>query len=313
MKYVIFKLTFCGNVHFGNGTLDSTGTTFCADTLFSALCCESIRNKKSTEEVDDFVSECRSGRLKFSDAMPFCQDTLFIPKPFLAVKSSDDGDSRLKKMYKKMNYIPVQELCRFADGEMNPEMVSEMLRNMGTYRVRAMVGIRGNEDPEPFSLGEYAFQNGYGLYFIAAYENDQILQKIKDIMTSLSYSGIGGKRSSGLGRFSFEMVSADDFFGDKLVIAKDSQTKMSLSVCLPQKEEMESAIDNSSYSLIKRSGFVASYSYSNSEKFQKKNDLYVFKAGSCFENCFQGDIYDVSAGGNHPVYRYAIPMFLGVR
>ena len=29
-------------------------------------------------------------------------------------------------------------------------------------------------------------------------------------------------------------------------------------------------------------------------------------------NCFAGDIYDVSEGGKHPVYRYAKPIFMGV-
>ena len=56
--------------------------------------------------------------------------------------------------------------------------------------------------------------------------------------------------------------------------------------------------------------FVASSDYA--EEWRKKKDLYVFTAGSCFVNCFAGDIYDVSEGGKHPVYRYAKPIFMGV-
>ena len=48
------------------------------------------------------------------------------------------------------------------------------------------------------------------------------------------------------------------------------------------------------------------------EEQRKKKTLYVFDAGSCFENSFEGAVYDVSNGGNHPVYRYAIPMFAGL-
>ena len=40
--------------------------------------------------------------------------------------------------------------------------------------------------------------------------------------------------------------------------------------------------------------------------------MYVFAAGSCFKNEFEGDIYDVTNGGSHPVYRYAKPLFMGV-
>ena len=42
MKYLIFKLIFNTAVHFGNGRLDSTGMTFYADTLFSALFKEAL-------------------------------------------------------------------------------------------------------------------------------------------------------------------------------------------------------------------------------------------------------------------------------
>lgn len=85
---------------------------------------------------------------------------------------------------------------------------------------------------------------------------------------------------------------------------------MLLSVALPADDELENALENASYLLEKRSGFVASSDYA--EEWRKKRDLYVFTAGSCFVNCFAGDIYDVSEGGKHPVYRYAKPIFMGV-
>ena len=34
--------------------------------------------------------------------------------------------------------------------------------------------------------------------------------------------------------------------------------------------------------------------------------------GACVINKYMGSVYDVSAGGRHPVYRYAKPMFLEV-
>ena len=93
-------------------------------------------------------------------------------------------------------------------------------------------------------------------------------------------------------------------------LQKKSDRYMLLSVALPADEELENAMENASYLLEKRSGFVASSDYA--EEWRKKRDLYVFTAGSCFVNCFAGDIYDVSEGGKHPVYRYAKPIFMGV-
>ena len=52
---------------------------------------------------------------------------------------------------------------------------------------------------------------------------------------------------------------------------------------------------------------MASYS----EMHLKKHDFYVFAPGAVFENRFEGDVFDVSIHGAHPVYRYAKPMFIG--
>ncbi len=85
---------------------------------------------------------------------------------------------------------------------------------------------------------------------------------------------------------------------------------MLLSTALPMENEMAIALEGASYLLEKRSGFVASDTYA--EEFRRKKDLYVFASGSCFINRFSGGVYDVSEGGCHPVYRYAIPLFMGV-
>ena len=43
-----------------------------------------------------------------------------------------------------------------------------------------------------------------------------------------------------------------------------------------------------------------------------RRKTFMVLAGSCFKIPYQGDIYDVSIYGKHPVYRYAIPIFMGV-
>ena len=85
---------------------------------------------------------------------------------------------------------------------------------------------------------------------------------------------------------------------------------MTLSLSLPDEEELESVLEFARYKLVKRSGFVASTNYA--DEFQRKKDFYLFEAGSCFKKMFKGNIYDVSAYGNHPVYRYAKGFFLEV-
>ena len=59
----------------------------------------------------------------------------------------------------------------------------------------------------------------------------------------------------------------------------------------------------------KRSGYVASENYADE---WKRKRIYMFFQRDRFEQRFEGDIYDVSDNGKHPVYRYAKALFLGV-
>jgi CRISPR type III-A-associated RAMP protein Csm4 len=75
--------------------------------------------------------------------------------------------------------------------------------------------------------------------------------------------------------------------------------------------ELEAVIPTANYSLVKRSGFVASSGYSDT--WQRKNDLVMFQSGSCFDRRFEGDVYDVSDNtGTHPVFRAGKPMFMRI-
>ena len=128
-------------------------------------------------------------------------------------------------------------------------------------------------------------------------------------MMSLSYVGIGGERSSGLGKFELLRGKPDGTLMG-LLDAEEADRYMLLSSALPSDEELEAVLTGSSNRLIKRSGFA--YSPFSDQSPLRKRDLYVFASGSCFVKRFAGDIYDVSDGSPHPVYRYARAMFMGV-
>ena len=126
----------------------------------------------------------------------------------------------------------------------------------------------------------------------------------------LSYTGIGGKKSSGLGKFDIVTGKFPEEFKNRL--SKTGKEYMTLAISLPSENELETVTDNSNsrYILKKRSGFVESESYSDT--FQRKKDIFMFQAGSCFTEKYLGDIFDVKGNGNHPVYRYGKPMWMEV-
>lgn len=314
MKFKIYKMDFSTPVHFGNGALDDVKNLFLADTLFSALCIESLKNK-GEEQLNKLVSLSKENKLLFSDAMPYIEDVLYLPKPFIKIETEQNGDSVLKKQYKKLKFLPVNDLENYLKGSLDVKKANQDFK-LGEEKINTKVVIsRDKSDNKPYSVGTFEFykkdenNKKSGLYFLVGYENSDDLFFVDDLLNSLGYTGIGGKISSGYGKFIAIPNEADE----KLLSLLNLENKnkfISLSTCLPKDEELEGSLKGASYTLQKRSGFVASFDYS--ENFLKKKDLYTFSAGSSFDKIFSGDVFDVSNEGNHPVYRYAKPLFIGV-
>ena len=302
MNYKIYKLEFTAPVHFGNGALNESALNFCADTLFSALYIEAL--KLGME--DELYSAVKDEKLLFSDAFPYIHGQYFLPKPMLYIEPKEQGDSKQKKQYKKLKYIPAEKLADYLAGELEPATCG--LHGLGQAYSQVMAAVRREDDTLPYRVGNYLFNEGCGLYIIAALEDTDTQYLLEDLLDSLSYTGIGGKRGSGKGRFVLRNGTAAEPV--LKLLTKTSGKYMLLSSALPQDAELEQALAGASYLLQKRSGFVYSQTYADEQ--MKKRDLYTMQAGSCFTSRFHGDIYNVSEGGAHAVYRYAKGLFMGV-
>lgn len=300
MNYKICKLEFNAPVHFGNGALSDSGKTFCADTLFSALYLEALKSG----QAEELYQRTKAGALLLSDAFPYVREEYFLPKPMVYIEPKESGNSVQKKCYKKLQYIPASALQDYLNGaEPEPEWD---LDGLGTESSQVMAAVRREEDTLPYVVGNFQFSKGCGLYCILAYEDDEDQYLAEDLLMSLSFTGIGGKRSSGKGRFNFKYgKNTADL--ESLLEKKTGRRSLLLSTALPREEELTEALVGSSYLLQKRSGFVLSEDYAPEQR--KKRDLFTMQAGSCFAHRFEGDIYDVSMGGAHPVYRYAKALF----
>lgn len=306
MKYQSYRMIFPVGIHLGNKLSDESMFTVLADTLFSALCQEAVMNGS----LDELVSAVKDNKLLISDAMPFIGDTYYIPKPLVKIQTESQGNSKLKKAFKKLSYIPSDKLEVYLKGQLDVEKENEKFSNLGVSTVRTSVAVSNLDKPSPYRVGVFNFNEGNGLYVIVGYEDDDTLYLVSDLLESLSFSGLGGHRSSGLGRFEYKFVK-EEFIQTILKRLNDnSKVKTSLSVALSTEEELPTVIEGSRCKMLKRSGFVASTTYA--DEYLRKNDLYVFSAGSTFTKDFLGDVYDVSNNGRHSVYRYAKPMLMGV-
>ena len=303
----IFKFAFHSGVHFGAGQLEDSEIVLHADTLFSALFQVALKHGNGDEKR--LLNLVKSDKLKISDLFPYMNSNrYFLPKPLVYVAGNqEEVSSTVRKAYKNMKYIAEDVFEEYLQGAMPFERTDD-LKNLGKSDMRTVATIRMEEETLPYRIGTYYFEEGNGLYCIAQYEEDDIYYFLSELLDELSYEGIGGKRSSGLGRFGLYQDKLPEKL-EKMLGAQTDQN-VTLSASLPTDEELEAVIANSRYQILKRSGFVASEHYSNA--YMRKKDLYVFAAGSVFDRRYLGDVYDVSDGGSHPVYRYAKPLFIGI-
>ena len=306
LKYSIFKMEFKGSDHFGDGSLESTRVSFFADTLFSALCIEAIKQNETIFKT--LLNDVKTGRLCISDAFPYINNEYYIPKPMSRIESDNEGDSVAKKAYKNMNYIPACLIPEYINGVFPRERTDD-IEKLGKNSVRTFVSLRGETESKPYRVGVFDFEAGAGLYVIAGCADEGVKAYLAELLDGLSLSGLGGKRYSGLGRFSL-FLEKEIASQIEERLTSEYKRYMTLSVSLPKEDEISKVLTSAEYKMEKRSGFVQSDIYAETQ--MRKRDLYVFDSGACVTEKYSGDIYDVSVNGSHPVYRYAVPMFLGI-
>ena len=307
MKYKLFKLQFSTAVHFGAGGLTTTSDTLMADTVFSALCTEAA---KAGTDPSSFIDAVRDGRLRISDALPFIGDRFYVPKPLAEITSDKEGDSSIKKALKRLPFIPVDCLEEYMNGMLNIIEEADVFQKcLGQEYLVEKAAVETGEETRPYAVDLYRYYKGSGLYICLGYEKDDDYYLFSDLLEILSYAGIGGKISSGYGRFTAVPIVPSKEFAKRLE-GKNWKQYLSLSVCLPGREELDGVMQDANVRLCKRSGWVSPGP--GIEQLRKRKDIYMFTSGSVFKNPFSGCLFDLSDGGSHPVLRYGYPMFMGV-
>lgn len=312
METRIVKLFFTAPVHFGGGRLSDSNYTCDAGTLFSALYIEALR----VGVADGLLEAVRSGALSLSDAFPFVGKALYLPKPMMppAAASSQktfdgEGDSRVRKASKKLDYIPAERYGDYLSGRFDPVVELERFK-VGTSALQTKVNLlrAHGDDAEPYHVGGFSFRRDAGLYFLVKSDGFDLYP----LLEQLSYSGLGGKRTSGYGRFSYSVEAQDPLRQVAAVNRTDEARYILLSAAAPSSAELtDELLAGSRYKVVRRGGFIQSASYSATP--QKRRDLYLFAAGAVFARRFDGGVFDVSnMRGSHPVYRYARAMWMEV-
>ena len=314
MNCFLYQLRFNTPVHFGSPdsalSLYSSEDHVRSDTLFSALChtAAQLFGNKGVEKLLNMVAH---GDLILSDGMPWQGDTLYLPKPFYTVQTARELPAEKRKAIKKLAWIPTDRFEEYCKALTTGTLFECENVSFGRMIESTKAKVPDSSDAIPYPVGLFQFKENSGIYFLA----DCIDQEwLSQLITALGYSGLGGKVTSGYGKFSVvraeNLATGNDSQSQWLCrnLQRDSGKWMLLNSCLPKEGELEQALNGACYQLVRRSGFIAADGLNPS----KKKTQHFLTAGSVVQNCFEGDLYSVGVTDTYTVYRYSKPLFLGV-
>lgn len=334
MEYYIFELNFKTPVHFGNagmgGNLEKKSLCCPADTFFSALCNEAALI--DAEYVEKLYDASTEGKFLLSSLFPYIsaatgEKEFYLPKPLLVNKGKEKKilnfsemkvDATKMKALKKTEYIRVSKMKEFLLSLGGTGEFSETCPDFAIPSEQIRVNMRG-EKLRPYLVGSYTFRKDAGLYFVAGFAEAGDVERFCELVRSLGYTGIGGKRSSGYGKFELDddpiIISEYDWIyeDDKELAKMLGNTKSAWQMCiaplLPDCRSVQS-VKSGSYKLIVRGGFISSSSLPVNIK---RNKLYMLAEGSCFKERISGCVDVCSIEGlGHPLYRNGKGMFVGL-
>lgn len=334
-QHYLFRLTFDTPVHFGaaeqGGTLEKIRITAKSDTLLSALCTEAaaIGGEEALQRLAGLAQE---GKLLISDLMPYYVDETkntieyYLPKPILLPALTAPKKETLeevkqssteRKKQKKMKYIRASEMKPYLDAMKAGKQYQGTQRQFGAPLITERVNCC-EEEPLPYYVGAYQFAPQAGLYFILSIDQDAIdIDWIGELIEHLGYSGIGGKRTAGYGKFHME---EDVLFMDEQGITQDdaaicqmlndqaSKEQMLISCLLPQESDLD-IVKQGTYQLIKRSGF---YTDTIDYTIKKRNSVYMIDSGSCLPARINGEWITLVDSKTHPIWRSGKGLYVGL-
>ncbi|WP_339054219.1 type III-A CRISPR-associated RAMP protein Csm4 [Fusobacterium animalis] len=333
MSYLLYKLRFPSGIHIGTAfgnTLEETMISVYSDTFYSALFNEYMKIYNN----DELYKISEAGNFLVSDLLPFKEKDdmstdFYLPKPFMPKEPANNKNKTEitvdRKKVKATNFIPadkLEEYFSFLKNGTNFPIIDDDFGKKQLY-TKNKISLE-NEDTQLYNIEVFKFNEKSGLYFIVKLPKNEKWQEIfKNILESLSLTGIGGKKNSGFGQFTIEKTIILDNINFNIVefnsyefinkaLFSVEKNFLILSSYSPKIEEIEKIKENGNfYQLIKRSGFVNSSSYS--EQAEKRKQVYMLSSGSVLNFKAEGKILDLSLHGKHSIYRMGKPIVLGVK
>ncbi len=325
-KIIAYKLNFDTPLHIAAHGVgyEKTGEMIHSDTLFSAMM--SLWNHFYADEVQ---AMCESPPFLISSAFPFRGETYFFPRPMKRIGKEKDGDDdpkkgkKLKKvkfisksLFKRMlndENLDFDESHTFQNGSFwSDKAESKDSRVFGVREIPRVRVDRENCASDIFYFSEVVFEKDAGLFFLARFREKEIQPRFEAILRLLGDEGIGGDKRVGKGLFSME---SDKKF--EISFPQKADGFLTLSLYYPTETEFGEILDNASYNLVSRRGWL----HSPGAMSLRRREVKMFTEGSVF-NAIDGQaFYGASpcvlektgwAKLDHNIYRYGFAFDLPI-
>jgi CRISPR type III-A-associated RAMP protein Csm4 len=322
-------MQFTTPLHLSRGQTDSYDRSeeiLHSDSLKSAIFVAALMlfgNELDTNEKKEAFFDS----FKVSSAFPFSNNDYFFPKPMAKLELKfpnipDTDIARLSKKLKKLEFISKPVFEQIISGKKNITIKDEQLDKKGKFlfseeiqgdklkrvyksevQQRLAKAKEDGEDGTPYYIDRIYFTGKSGLYFFIDYGTAD-KSKVDAAVKLLGDEGVGTDKHVGNGLFEPKCKTLD------LNLPENANFKMLLSLYCPEKEELtqgeQNFLQESSYQLLKRGGYMASAANLDHITLRKKS-VYMFQEASVFpaEMKLRGKKEDLKPDYpvEHPVWR----------
>ncbi|RAM52119.1 MAG: type III-A CRISPR-associated RAMP protein Csm4 [Hapalosiphonaceae cyanobacterium JJU2] len=334
--------------------IEETNERVRSDTLFSALITAYARlfgSDAVSNLLQQFLEQPDKPPFRLSSTFLYQQvgdkTVDYLPKPLRKPSNYPNDDSGIFKTYKKLSYLPVEvwnrwyqedgftssgtnsdhdQLIQETTSKSNGNLRKSCLFSYGKGFEKVLVpkiGVdRITRATNLYHTGFVQFNSETkkqsGLYFIIQFPkiNDTLENQLKVALNWLKEEGLGGERSSGSGQFKFKWFEFNQL--SKIwqkILTYPQQNHCSLISLLWEYPISESLLEDSSYELQKRGGWI----YSTSGHQLLRKSIQMFTEGSVFKSQPSGKLADVTPDrfkqyrNWHPIYRSGISLSLPIK
>lgn len=347
MKYLV-ELKLDHAVHFGSSVagfgVEEVDETCHSDTLFSGIINQlaavehlipNFNLKKFLEEFDSPSPPFRISSFGIVKGTDY-----FLPKPLIepTIFATEQSLSEYKKDFKKLKWIHLEDFHKWQNKLLSGDDVEKYFESYSNVPppkapafLKTLTKTQHRQDRETdasqiYHVGQLFYGDEVYPFFFVEFNSELLSWDwFKEVLQLLGISGLGGRRSSGYGKFTLRydpiLIGDDETTWPKevrdttkhgkaiklwsKVLNHESEGRYLFSLLKPK---VINENDYLAYQLLIRKGWF----FSNSSFYQmKRKTVYMFSEGSILSKPVEGELLNISPdelpNEHHEIYRYGHP------